>query len=134
MGLNFTEDWYREYQRRQGKRPVSAPKPEPDKPKRSKYGNRKTECDGTVFDSQHEANAYREIQLRIASGELRAVACQVRFLLPGGVTYIADFVVMNCDGTFTVMDAKSEATQKDKVYRLKRRMMKNCLGIEIVEV
>lgn len=48
--------------------------------------------------------------------------------------YIADFVTQEADGTYTVYDAKSEATRKDKTYRLKRRQMKNCLGIEIQEV
>jgi hypothetical protein len=33
-----------------------------------------------------------------------------------------------------VLDAKSEATRKDKTYRLKRRQRKECLGIQIVEV
>ena len=60
--------------------------------------------------------------------------CQVPFLLPGGVKYIADFVVLEKDGTYTVMDAKSEATRKDKTYRLKKRLMRECLGLEIVEV
>lgn len=38
------------------------------------------------------------------------------------------------DGTYDVIDAKSEATRKDRVYRIKRRQMREVLGIEIVEV
>ena len=48
--------------------------------------------------------------------------------------YRADFVVLRNDGRYDVVDAKSDATRKDKVYRLKKRQMKEVLGIEIVEV
>ena len=47
---------------------------------------------------------------------------------------MADFVTFNADGSYTVYDAKSEATRRDKVYRLKRRQMRECLGLEIEEV
>ena len=56
------------------------------------------------------------------------------FLLPGGVKYVADFVTLNTDGTWSVLDAKSEATSRDKAYRIKRKLMRECLGIEIEEV
>ena len=102
--------------------------------KRQKYGNTKTAVDGKTFDSLHEAEQYKELLIRWKAGEIRSVACQVPFLLPGGVKYIADFVALENDGTYTVMDAKSEATRKDKVYRLKKRQMRECLGIEIQEV
>ena len=102
--------------------------------KRQKYGNTKTTIDGKTFDSLHEAAVYKELLIRWKAGEIRSVACQVPFLLPGGVKYIADFAVMENDGTYTVMDAKSEATRKDKVYRMKKRQMRECLGIEIQEV
>ena len=48
--------------------------------------------------------------------------------------YIADFVTLELDGYFTVWDAKSSATARDKVYRLKKRQMRECLHIEIREV
>ena len=64
----------------------------------------------------------------------RQVLCQVPFDLPGGVKYIADFVTLERDGTFTVWDAKSEATARDKAYRIKKRQMKECLGINVQEV
>lgn len=104
------------------------------KARRSKYGNKKITYDGLEFDSQHEADVYKELKLLLLAGQYRGLMCQVPFLLPGGVKYIADFVTLNNDGTYTVFDAKSEATRKDKVYRIKYRQMKNCLGIEIQEV
>ena len=130
----FDEKWLNEYSRRTGIKVPEIEQPAKADPSRPKYGNRKTQYAGQVFDSMHEAEAYKELLLRVKAGDIRAVACQVPFLLPGGVMYIADFVTMGNDGTYTVMDAKSEATRKDKVYRLKKRQMRECLGIEIQEV
>lgn len=134
----FDEGWVRDYCRKHGKKlPAGLEKPdriEPEKPKRNKYGNQKVELDGELVDSKHEARVYLVIKNQVKQGLYRAVARQVVFLLPGGVKYIADFVTLNNDGTYTVFDAKSEVTRKDKVYRIKKKQMKNCLGIEIQEV
>ena len=100
----------------------------------SKYGNKRTERGGRVFASKHEADVYDDLMLQLRAEEIYGVFCQFPFLLPGDVVYIADFVTLNQDGTYTVLDAKSEATRKDKVYRLKRRLMDKCLGIKIKEV
>ena len=62
-----------------------------EKPKRQKYGNRRVEVDGIKFDSQHEANVYQELMLRVKAGELKTVCRQVKFDLPGGIVYVADF-------------------------------------------
>lgn len=90
--------------------------------------------DGRTFDSQHEADVYARLALETKAGEHFAVFCQVAFPLPGGVKYVADFVTLEPDGTFTVYDAKSAATARDKVYRLKKRQMQACNHIEIREV
>ena len=139
--LVWDEEMLRKYRERTGlgehgnpgatSSPPAAELPLKGKPK---YGNQKTTVDGRVFDSLHEAAVYKELLIRWKAWEIRSVCCQVPFLLPGGVKYIADFAVLENDGTYTVMDAKSEATRKDKVYRMKKRQMRECLGIEIVEV
>lgn len=113
--------------------PTSLPAPN-RKDRRNKYNNVKTEVDGEIADSKHEAECYKAFQLQVKGGLYRAVLFQVPFLLPGGVVYKADFVTLNNDGTYTVYDAKSEATRKDKAYRIKNRQMKNCLNIEIKEI
>lgn len=137
--LVFSDEWLRDYEKRTGlgehgkanqKHDIAEQKPK----KRSKYGNKRTEYNGKIFDSAHEADVFRQIDFRVRAGELRGVACQVEFMLPGGVKYRADFVTLKNDGTYDVIDAKSEATRKDKVYRIKRRQMREVLGIEIVEV
>ena len=146
MSTPFTEQQIRDYCKRTG---MPLPKELADDPfvgvlkaaaddmrapRRSKYGNQRTERDGQVFDSKHEADVYSELMLRVRAGELYGVFRQHPFALPGGVVYIADFVALNRDGTYTVMDAKSEATSRDKAYRLKKRQMRECLGIGIKEI
>ena len=100
----------------------------------AKYGNEKVCRGGKRFDSKHEAAVYEELRLRCMAGEYLGLGLQVVFYLPGGIKYLADFVAITKDGGIEVMDAKSEATRRDKVYRLKKRLMKECLGLEIREV
>lgn len=102
--------------------------------KGAKYGNEKVCRGGKRFDSKHEATVYEELRLRCMAGEYLGLGLQVAFYLPGGIKYLADFVAITKGGGIEVMDAKSEATRRDKVYRLKKRLMKECLGLEIREV
>ena len=135
MPIVFSEEWLKDYYARQGIKPPSPPLTKaPAEPRRSKYGNRKTTVDGRTFDSKHEAEGFERLKLQVQAGEYRAVACQVAFALPGRIRYVADFVLLRNDGVYSVLDAKSEATRKDKVYRMKKRLMRECLGIEIQEV
>ena len=133
--LEFDEKWLKDYEARTGikVKDPGAPSP-PGKPKRTKYGNRRTEYGGRMYDSAHEADVARQMDFRLRAGDIRGWIPQVEFALPGGVKYRADFVVLRNDGRYDVVDAKSDATRKDKVYRLKKRQMKEVLGIEIVEV
>lgn len=108
---------------------------------RSKHGNRKTEVDGILFDSKHEAYVCDQLRLRVAAGEIFALKLQVPFLLEVNgqkvCKYIADFVYdeyRGCHSYLVVADAKSEHTKKLPVYRLKRALMKACLGIDILEL
>ena len=104
-------------------------------PKRQKYGNKRVEIDGIKFDSQHEASIYQELMFRVRAGELKTVCRQVKFDLPGGIVYIADFVTIRPDFSIEgVYDAKSPATKQNRVYINKKKQMKACWGIEIQEV
>lgn len=103
--------------------------------RRSKYGNRRTEFNGFKFDSAHEAEIYQELLLRVKAGELICVLRQVAFDLPGGIRYIADFVAIAPDMSVEgIYDAKSEATKRDKVYVIKRKLMAATYGFKIREV
>lgn len=112
----------------------------------SKYGNRKTEVDGIIFDSKHEAERYAELKLLEKAGEIRDLKLQEKFcLVPtiegnGGkiaqraVYYLADFTYWERDGKCwkrVVEDAKGVRTD---VYKLKKKLMRWRHGIEIREV
>jgi len=97
----------------------------------NKYRARKTPYNGKIYDSAHEAQRAAELQLREKAGEIVKVLEQVPFRLTETITYIADFVILNRDGTYTVEDAKGVRTEG---YKLKKRLMKSELGVEIVEV
>lgn len=112
----------------------------------SKYGNKKTELDGIVFDSKKEATRWAELKLLQRAGEIYDLRRQVPFaVIPAqkdanGKTiereakYIADFTYRDSKtGRITVEDTKSEAT-RTKEYILKRKLMLYRFGIKIKEV
>jgi len=127
---NWTEEEYAAYCKRTG-RGLPAGISSPDKqPRPAKYRNKRTVVDGTTYDSAREADRACELKLLVKVGEVAAVLEQVPFLLPGGIIYRADFVILNWDGTFTVEDAKGVRT---KEYIMKKKLLRE-RGIEIVEV
>lgn len=142
MGLRWTEDDLKDYQARQKRQALPCVPAVPSgvsvadmgRPKRNKYGNRRVEVDGIRFDSQKEARYYEELMLRYRAGDLKLVLLQVPFILPGPVKYYADFLTIDNDGRFEVIDVKSEATRKNRVYINKKKQMKAVWGIEIKEV
>ena len=100
----------------------------------SKYRNRKTEVDGVKFDSQAEANRWLELRIHERVGEVSNIRRQVSFpLVVNGIkvcVYRADFVYAQ-DGREVVEDVKGVRTAE---YKLKRKLMLACHGIEISEV
>ena len=104
--------------------------------KKSKYGAIKTEIDGIMFDSKHEAKRYQELRLLEQAGEIENLRLQVPYELiekskyGRSIKYVADFVYSR-NGLTVVEDAKGVRTP---VYRLKKRMMAEKYGIQIREV
>ena len=108
----------------------------------NKYGNRKTEVDGIVFDSAKEARRWAELQLLQRAGEIKHLRRQVDFsLIPaqkderGKVIereckYRADFAYWENDA-LVVEDTKGMRT---KDYIIKRKLMLYNYGIRIREV
>lgn len=127
-------------------RPLQAAVDQEPKKRRQKYGNKvTTDADGIKHASKRQALRYRDLGLLMKSGEIMMLAREVRFRLPGAVEWIADHVYATQrgleviaglveSGDVTVEDVKSTATQKNAVYRLKKKQVKNCLGIEIHEI
>ena len=142
MTLRLSEEEYAELMRRRkaGRATTSsdpseaAHLPLKGKARATKYGNRRTEVDGKRFDSAHEAEVYAALMLRVRAGELRLVLRQVSFDLPGNIRYVADFVTVDCRGNLEIIDAKSEATRKNRVYINKKKQLLEVWGCEIREV
>ena len=109
----------------------------------SKYGSKKTELDGIVFDSKREANRYAELKLMERAKLISNLELQVPFeLIPAqkrnnrvverACTYVADFVYYDKVKEETVVeDAKGMRTD---VYKIKRKLMLQKYNIEIKEV
>lgn len=98
-----------------------------------KYRNRKCEVDGLKFDSQREGKRYLALRAMEARGEISGLRLQVRYRLEvmgqKVADYVADFVYER-GGETVVEDCKGVRTD---VYRLKKKLMRACLGIEIEE-
>lgn len=115
-------------------------------PKPNKYRNKPTtDADGVKHASKRQAVRYRELGYLMKSGEIVMLAREVRFRLPGGIEWVADHVTATpkglaviaeliASGDMSCEDVKSPATQKNAVYRLKKKQVRECLGIEIKEV
>lgn len=88
------------------------------KEKRTKYNNKHTWVDGLCFDSQMEADRYSQLKLLMRSGTIKGFCRQPEFVLVEGIgqeqraiTYKADFIVFNLDGSSTVEDTKGYETE-----------------------
>lgn len=121
---------------------------------RNKYGNRKVEVDGHMFDSRREARHYIYLRDLLRKGLIRDLRMQVPYeLIPDiyetqivhlktkdktvekcvqkAVHYVADFVYTDvATGKEIVVDTKGFRT---KDYILKKKMMRAFNGISIVE-
>ena len=117
-----------------------------------KYGNKKVEIDGLVFDSRKEARRYQELSLLEKAGAIQNLQTQVKFILipaqherntmgaRGGIkkgklierecSYIADFVYTE-NGKTVIEDTKGFKT---KDYIIKRKLMLWVHGIRIKEI
>ena len=103
---------------------------------RHKYGNKKVTIDGIKFDSKWEGERYLYIKSLERAGRVKDLELQVRYNLIVNeqkiCAYIADFRYKreDKDGEWheIVEDAKGVETPE---FKLKKKLMKACLGIEI---
>lgn len=112
--------------------------------KENKYHNKKCEYKGMKFDSIKERNWYINLENMQKLGKITELKRQVEFVLIETfkledktyrkTKYIADFTYKDQFGKYHVVDVKSEATRRDKVYQLKKKLMAWKYGIEIEEV
>ena len=97
-----------------------------------KYRNKPVTLDGLRFDSKKEAARYSELKILESCGTIKDLRLQVKFsICPKGPGVkggrercdIADGVYTTMDGDKVIEDTKSDATRKDKTYRLKKQLV-----------
>lgn len=121
---------------------------------KSKYGAKKVEIDGIIFDSKKEGRRYQELKMLQKAGDISGLQRQVKYILipaqrepdtkgpRGGIikgkllerecSYIADFVYKNTHtGEWVIEDTKGFRTAE---YKIKRKMMLYFHNIRIKEV
>mgnify|MGYP001022561921 CR=1 FL=1 len=97
---------------------------EKPKAKVQKYKNKGTWYDGLYFRSQLEMRRYCQLKILFNSGEISGFILQPQFILQEGneknrcITYKADFLILNNDGTYEVEDTKGyESEQWKRTYK-----------------
>ncbi|MCK5132674.1 MAG: DUF1064 domain-containing protein [Candidatus Sabulitectum sp.] len=104
----------------------------------SKYNARRTLYDGVWFDSQKEQQRYVQLKLMLKAGKITDLELQPRYDIHVNNKYIcfykADFSYNDENTNLVVEDVKSPMTAKLPVYRLKKKLLRACHGIDIVEV
>lgn len=116
----------------------------------NKYGSKKVEVNGIIFDSNKEAKRYQELSLLEKAGEIQNLQRQVKYVLiptqyfnvyqdgkfkkkvcaERECSYKADFVYQE-NGQTIVEDTKGFRT---KDYIIKRKLMLHVHGIMIREI
>ena len=117
----------------EAKRAVAEKRSTP-KAKPAKYRNVRTKVGQITFASKLEASRFVALKAMQQAGEISELKLQVPFSIAvGGLQvckYVADFTYRDKSGALVVEDAKGHLTD---VYKLKRRLMRVVLGIEIRE-
>lgn len=100
----------------------------------NKYHNKKVIYNGIKFDSKKERDRYIELNQLHSLGIIESLELQPKFLLLDTIHYKnktypktyykADFKYFDIrKGKYVIEDVKSPVTAKDKVYRLKTKML-----------
>jgi hypothetical protein len=101
----------------------------------NKFHNKITEVDRIKFRSKAEAKRYSELKMFKGCGDVKNFKMQVPYILCEAfckkIRYYADFVVEWKDGSITVEDVKGVKTP---LYKLKRMLMMEKFGINVIEL
>ncbi|PWC54263.1 hypothetical protein TSA6c_00625 [Azospirillum sp. TSA6c] len=102
--------------------------------KANKYGAKRTEVDGIVFDSAAEARRWSVLKLEERAGLITGLERQVPYAITINgehiAKWIADFRYVR-DGQTVCEDVKGVRTP---VYRLKAKLVQAIHGIRITEI
>lgn len=110
--------------------------------RKNKYGAKKTEYNGHMFDSKHEARVAEDIDFMMKDkGDSNPIVA-VEYhppkydMIVNGIKithYTADFKVTRKDGSVEIWDAKSDPTRKKSDYVMRKKLLKALHGIDIIE-
>jgi len=93
--------------------------------KSNKYGARKTEYNGVMYDSKRESEYARELDLRVRAHDILSWQRQVKYpMIVKDIkitTYVADFVITHNNGHIEIVDIKGVETP---VFKLKAKLLK----------
>lgn len=130
--MRWSEEQLQEHLEKKNKKAkeiITSKPTEPTPTRRGKYNNQKTTIDGIVFDSKKEAEYYCQLKLLKRAGEIRDFGLQPKYELQPtfkkngtthrSITYVADFVITNNDGTTEIVDIKGVETQ---VFKIKQKL------------
>ena len=106
--------------------------------KKSKYRNVRCEYDGLKFDSQKERDYYIFLKGEEKAKRISHLSCQKVFEIKVNdkliCKYRSDFWYINLKtNLWECVDVKSEITKKNATYRLKKKLLKSVLNIDIIE-
>jgi len=134
-GLRWSEEQLKAFQDRH-----QLPAEAPVKSKPGKFHNTKVVADGITWDSKHEFQRWKELQMLQKGGVIQDLQRQVTFILAPPVKlhgktkpalrYVADFVYYRA-GERVVEDFKSPITAREDLFRAKLHLMKSVHGIEV---
>ncbi len=108
----------------------------------NKFGAKKTEVDGIVFDSKKEANYYSQLKLQKKAknkvDRVVSIELQPRFdIVINGQKigfYKADFRVVYTYGRTEIIDVKGlKKGSAYQLFRLKKKIVEALYNIEIIE-
>lgn len=104
--------------------------------KENKFHAKKTELDGITFDSKKESQQYLKLKKMEEAGLIKNLQRQtsINYFVKGKkiFTYKPDFEYDDEKGHH-VVDVKSSFTEKDRVFRLKKKIIEAEYGI-VIEV
>jgi hypothetical protein len=105
---------------------------------KSKYGAIKTEYNGISYHSKKEADYASQLDFRIKLGEVlkwdRQVSMNIIVNKEIICKYICDFVVTGANGVVEFIDVKGmRSGAAYEMFKLKKKLVKATLGIEIIE-
>lgn len=101
-----------------------------------KYRNEWTEVGGLRFQSKKEAKRYAELRLLLKAGEISELTLQPKIACVVNGTHVCNYFA---DFSFIDKRTSAKITEdvkglKTPVYKLKRKLVRACTGIEIAEV